>query len=70
VKVTLSEGLPAPGAVLEDVQAKLPATEAVPPVKLEDDRVCPYVIAPAAGQAVTVGVARLTVSTKFALLPR
>jgi hypothetical protein len=36
VKVTLSDGVPAPGAVVGVVQAKLPATEAVPPVKVEE----------------------------------
>jgi hypothetical protein len=48
--------------VLEDVQAKLPATEADPPLKLEDARVCPYVIGLAVGQGLTVGVALETVT--------
>jgi hypothetical protein len=56
VKVTLSLGDPAPGAVVEDVQAKVPDTDAVPPVSVDEASVWPYVIAPAAGQAVTVGV--------------
>jgi hypothetical protein len=41
VKVTLSDGDPAPGAVLGVVQAKVPPTEAVPPVSVEEASVCP-----------------------------
>jgi hypothetical protein len=60
VKVTLSEGVPAPGAMLGVVQAKVPPTEAVPPDKVEEARVCPYVIDEAVDQAETVGVALYT----------
>jgi hypothetical protein len=62
VKVTLSEGVPAPGAVAGVVQANDPATEAVPPVSADEDRVWPTAMAPAVGHADTVGVALLTVT--------
>jgi hypothetical protein len=39
VKVTLSVGVPAPGAVVGVVQLKDPATEAVPPFSVDEDRV-------------------------------
>jgi hypothetical protein len=41
VKVTLSDKLPAPGVVMGAVQAKFPATEAVPPVNVEELSACP-----------------------------
>ena len=46
VKVTLSEGVPAPGVVVGAVQANVPATgvlpaEAAPPVSVDDARVWP-----------------------------
>ncbi len=41
VKVTLCADVPAPGAVAGVVQAKLPATDAEPPVRVEEARVCP-----------------------------
>jgi hypothetical protein len=41
VKVTLSEGVPAPGAVVDVVHEKVPATEAVPPLRVDEDRVWP-----------------------------
>ena len=46
VKVTLSEGAPAPGVVVGVVQANVPATgvlpaEAAPPVSVDEDRVWP-----------------------------
>ena len=62
VNVTLSDATPAPGAVAGALNAKLPATEAVPPLSVEFARVCPKVIALAAGHAVTVGVALFTVT--------
>ena len=62
VKVTLSDDVPAPGLVLGAVQAKVPLTDAVPPLNVEEASVCPKVIALAVGQADTVGVAWFTVS--------
>jgi hypothetical protein len=41
VNVTLSEGVPAFGTVLEVVHANVPPTEAVPPVRVEEASVCP-----------------------------
>jgi hypothetical protein len=41
VKVTLSEGVPAPGAVDGVVHENVPATDAVPPVRVDEDRVWP-----------------------------
>jgi hypothetical protein len=55
VKVTLSDGVPAPGVVAGAVQAKPPDTEAVPPANVEEVNVCPKVMALAAGHADTVG---------------
>ena len=55
-------GVPAAGAVVGVVQAKVPATEAVPPVSVDEDRVWPMVMAPAVGHTDTVGVALLTVT--------
>jgi hypothetical protein len=62
VKVTLSDGVPAPGAVLGVAQAKAPGTEAVPPVNVDEASVCPYAIALAEGHADTVGVVLFTVT--------
>ena len=62
VKVTLSDGNPALGAVPGAVQAKVPGTEAVPPVKVDEASVCPKVMALAVGHADTVGVALFTVT--------
>jgi hypothetical protein len=56
VKVTLSPGVPAPGAVADVVQEKDPDTDAVPPLSVEEASVWPYVIGLAVGHAVTVGV--------------
>jgi hypothetical protein len=67
VKVTLSDCVPTLGAVVGVVQAKLPATEAVPPVKVEEASVWPYVIAEAFGQAEIVGVALFTVNVTLAV---
>jgi hypothetical protein len=41
MKVTLSDGLPALGVVVGAVQAKVPASEAVPPVNVEELSACP-----------------------------
>ena len=60
VKVTAWEAVPALGAVLGAVKAKLPFTEATPPLNVDDASVCPYVIAVAVGQTLTTGVAWLT----------
>jgi len=62
VKVTLSDTVPAAGAVLGVVKAKLPGTEAVPPVNVEEARVCPKVMLLAVGNTVIVGVALFTVT--------
>ena len=43
------------------LQVKVPATEAVPPVSVDEDRAWPVVMAPAVGHTDTVGVALLTV---------
>jgi hypothetical protein len=47
---------------VDEVQANVPPTDAVPPVNIEDASVWPYVIALAAGHADTVGVALVTVT--------
>ena len=62
VKVTLWLEVPTPGAKEESVQAKLPATLAEPPLRLELAKVCPKVMAEAVGTAVIDGVALLTVT--------
>jgi hypothetical protein len=62
VKVTEYVVVPTAGLVVEVVHAKLPATEAVPPVSVELASVWPYVKLDAVGQALTVGVAFVTVT--------
>ena len=62
MNTTLCAAVPAPGAVVGTSQAKLPATEAVPPVKVALARVWPSVRLAAVGQAVTDGVAWFTVT--------
>ena len=62
VKVTLSEGVPAGGAVVGVVQAKVPGTDAVPPVSVEEAKVCPKLMGLAVGHTETVGVTLLTVT--------
>jgi hypothetical protein len=57
VKVTLSVSVPVGGAVVGVVQLKAPGTDPVPPVSVDADKACPYVIALAVGHALTVGVA-------------
>jgi hypothetical protein len=54
VKVTLWPAVPAVGAMPGVVKVKLPATAAVPPLSVEDAKVCPKVIPFAVGQALTV----------------
>jgi hypothetical protein len=63
VKVTLCDVVPPPGTVVGVVHAKVPATEAVPPVSVEDASVWPYVMPLAVGHADTVGVALVTVTS-------
>jgi hypothetical protein len=62
VKVTLSAVEPEGGTVAGAVQAKVPGTEAVPPVSIDEDKAWPVVMALAVGHADTVGVALLTVT--------
>lgn len=45
-----------------DIHAKVPGTDADPPLKTEEDSACPTVMALAVGHAVTVGVALFTVT--------
>jgi hypothetical protein len=67
VKVTLSESAPTGGAVAGAVQEKVPGTEGVPPVSVDEARVWPTVMALAVGQADTVGVALFTVTVTVPL---
>jgi len=60
LKVTLSLVVPVAGAVVDVAQTNEPATDAVPPLSVEDASVWPKVIALAVGHAVTVGVAGFT----------
>jgi hypothetical protein len=62
VKVTLSAVVPAGGIVAGVVQAKVPGTEAVPTVNVDEASVCPEEMLLAAGQTFTVGVALFTVT--------
>ena len=62
VNVTLSDAVPSSGPVPGVVQAKVPPTEAEPPVNVEEAKVCPYVMVLAVGHAVTVGVALFTIT--------
>jgi hypothetical protein len=48
-----------------ELKANVPATDAEPPLKTEEERGCPNVIAGAVGRTVITGVALLT--TKLAL---
>ena len=67
MKVTPWLAVPAFGAVAGVVKAKVPGTEAVPPLTAESARVWPKVIAEAVG-AVIVGVALFTVLETVATL--
>src|SRR5215472_8717605 len=62
VKVALSDCKPACGAVDGVVHAKVPGIEAVPPVRVDEARVWPKVMALAVGHADTVGAALFTVT--------
>jgi hypothetical protein len=59
VKVTLCEEDPKGGTVVGVVKAKPPGTDATPPVSVDEARVCPTVMALAAGHVDTVGVTLL-----------
>jgi hypothetical protein len=61
VNVTLAEYVPTGGTVAGAVKAKVPAMLGVPPERVDDARVCPYIKGLADGQTDTVGVALLTV---------
>ena len=63
VKVTFSAGVPALGTALGVVQTNVPGTEAVPPVRVDEVNVCPYVMALAVGQTDTVGFAAFATVT-------
>ena len=67
VKVTLCDAVPNPGAVDGVVKAKLPATECMPPLKLELANVWPLVSVLAVGQIITIGVAWPMTSVLVAL---
>ena len=62
VKVTVSAVVPTGGTVAGAVQAKAPDTEAVPPVRVDEARVCPLAIVLAVGHVDTAGVAWVTVT--------
>jgi len=62
VNVTSCAAVPTVGVVPGVVNANEPATDAVPPVRVEEARVCPSVIGDAVGHAVTFGVALLIVN--------
>ena len=68
MKVKLCAAVPALGAVLEGVKAKLPPTEPTPPLSVELANVWPKVIAEAVGAVVMVGVALLTTLETVATL--
>jgi len=54
--------VPAPGIVAGAVKAKVPETEAAPPLKMLLARLCPLVIALATGQTLTAGDQGATVT--------
>ena len=62
VKVTPWLAVPALGALAGLVKAKVPGTEAVPPVRVESARLPPKVIAEAVGASVISTAALLTVT--------
>lgn len=71
VNVTLCEAVPAAGTMGGVVKAKLPATEAAPPLKLELARVWPWVMALAVGAVMIVGGVGTNLRTTTAVvLPR
>ena len=55
--MTACEAVPKAGAVVGVAKAKVPGTEAAPPLSVEEARVWPMMIAEAVGGVVTVGVA-------------
>ncbi len=67
MNVTECVAVPASGAVSGIVKAKLPTTLPTPPLKVAFARVCPEVIALAAGSVVMAGVALATVTLTFAV---
>jgi hypothetical protein len=56
VKVKLSVCDPSAGTVAGVVHAKLPLTEATPPLRVEEERALPKLMAEAVGWVVMVGV--------------
>jgi hypothetical protein len=63
VKVTEAAYVPALAGTVEGVvKAKLPPMLAVPAVRVDAERACPYIIAEDVGQSDTVGVTLLMVS--------
>jgi hypothetical protein len=62
VNVTEAVYVPALGAVEGVVKANVPGTDATPPLRVEEARVCPYVIGLAVGGVVIVGVALPTLT--------
>ena len=61
VKVMLTLLVPALGVAEGVANANVPGTEAVPPVRVAAERDDPYVMVPAVGGVVIVGVARAIV---------
>jgi hypothetical protein len=61
VKVMPTLLAPAVGTVVGEVNANVPGTDAVPPVRVASDRAVPNVMLPAVGGVVIVGVARAIV---------
>jgi hypothetical protein len=45
-----------------EVNVKVPGAETVPPLSVEEESACPYVMVLALGQVLTVGMALLTVT--------
>ena len=70
VKVTAWSAVPASGTVAGAVNAKLPVTNASPPLNAESASVWPYSIAAAVGQVDTAGSAFATVELGGTLLWR
>jgi hypothetical protein len=64
VKVTASVVVPVAGAVAGVVHAKVPGTDAEPPLSVDEASVWPKVIALAVGQVATVGALFTTTPTE------
>ena len=62
VNVTPCDEVPTRGVIEESVQAKDPGTLAVPPLRIEEAKDCPWVMLDAVGAPLMVGVALATVS--------